>query len=558
MLPNIDEELSSFILREDEYVLCLSGKWGVGKTYAWKDAMQKHPSPANSRYQGYSYVSLFGIESLQGLRSAIYENRKGPDLTADDQINKAFRALNKLYRQALSNVHKIPFSKNYVPDVSSILFATVRNITICFDDLERMSRSLDIVEVLGLVNFLKEERNCKVLIILNEEALLDKADQFKRYFEKVIDQNIVFDPTSQECASIAVIGNTGVDVLVRQYCEQLTIRNIRVIKKISSFSKNIESALQGHDKNVLQLSIKSAVIIGWCTYEKDIAPSLGYLKNRLQRTLYGTPKQKQPSTPEEDRWFQTFSKYGFTGFDELDTLIESGLKQGFLDKPALKSFGMAADEFSERQRRRSAWETMMFEFHNRATTDTLDFVQRLISACREASSALNHGEIDGTMGLLTSMGFASQAEQVLQVYLLAHDRSDPKLNINDHFSLGHLSSRFKSTLADYYVPRVVGQGIIEILESGEGFTDEQLDKLSSCSSQDYYDAFSSYSGDNFGTIVRRALEMDLRQRPEIVSMTTDALIRLAQSSALMRERIGTYGIKPENTEPPSDPQTDDS
>ena len=53
----------------------MTGQWGVGKTFAWN----KYPFQ-NAQMQGqiglkrYSYVSLFGINSLDDLKYAIFEN----------------------------------------------------------------------------------------------------------------------------------------------------------------------------------------------------------------------------------------------------------------------------------------------------------------------------------------------------------------------------------------------------------------------------------------------------------------------------------------------------
>lgn len=41
-------------------------------------------------------------------------------------------------------------------------FMTVREQVICIDDLERRGKNLDVVDVLGLISFLCEQRKCKV------------------------------------------------------------------------------------------------------------------------------------------------------------------------------------------------------------------------------------------------------------------------------------------------------------------------------------------------------------------------------------------------------------
>jgi Cdc6-like AAA superfamily ATPase len=70
----VTDEITKFISREDPEVLCIRGKWGVGKTYAWKERLREAQQNNNIGLQRYSYVSLFGINSLDELKSAIFEN----------------------------------------------------------------------------------------------------------------------------------------------------------------------------------------------------------------------------------------------------------------------------------------------------------------------------------------------------------------------------------------------------------------------------------------------------------------------------------------------------
>ena len=50
-------------------VVSISGPWGVGKTHFWHKFMQENNK--NLNLKKYGYVSLFGIESLDGLKLSI-------------------------------------------------------------------------------------------------------------------------------------------------------------------------------------------------------------------------------------------------------------------------------------------------------------------------------------------------------------------------------------------------------------------------------------------------------------------------------------------------------
>jgi len=74
----------------------------------------------------------------------------------------------------------------------------VRNQIVCIDDLERVGDGLSIKDVLGLVSFLKDQRKCKIVLLLNNEELQDRAaTDFKSQLEKVIDVKCVLSDPSR-------------------------------------------------------------------------------------------------------------------------------------------------------------------------------------------------------------------------------------------------------------------------------------------------------------------------------------------------------------------------
>ena len=90
----VNDEIAKFLARSDAEVLCVRGKWGVGKTYAWREGVRiARQDKKKIALKRYSYVSLFGISSLDELKSAIFENvltLSDPNLKADLYTLDAF------------------------------------------------------------------------------------------------------------------------------------------------------------------------------------------------------------------------------------------------------------------------------------------------------------------------------------------------------------------------------------------------------------------------------------------------------------------------------------
>jgi tRNA A37 threonylcarbamoyladenosine biosynthesis protein TsaE len=57
----VKQEIQDFLATKDADVACLSGHWGVGKTYAWREFLTKAKTEKKIALPRYAYVSLFGI-----------------------------------------------------------------------------------------------------------------------------------------------------------------------------------------------------------------------------------------------------------------------------------------------------------------------------------------------------------------------------------------------------------------------------------------------------------------------------------------------------------------
>jgi tRNA A37 threonylcarbamoyladenosine biosynthesis protein TsaE len=68
------KELGRFLVDGKPEVICVKGRWGVGKTYAWKRALQEAAAGGKMVLSTYSYVSLFGVTTLEQLKYSIFEN----------------------------------------------------------------------------------------------------------------------------------------------------------------------------------------------------------------------------------------------------------------------------------------------------------------------------------------------------------------------------------------------------------------------------------------------------------------------------------------------------
>lgn len=75
----VNGEIAGFLASAEPAVLCLRGRWGVGKTYAWNEQLAAAKRSGRLALKNYAYVSLFGVNSLDALKFAILEGSPTPE-----------------------------------------------------------------------------------------------------------------------------------------------------------------------------------------------------------------------------------------------------------------------------------------------------------------------------------------------------------------------------------------------------------------------------------------------------------------------------------------------
>src|SRR5690606_35983026 len=96
--------------------------------------------------------------------------------------------------------HSVPYLSKYSNLIGSIEYGLVQNYVICIDDLERKHDNLGVKEVMGLVDELARQKNCKVVLIFNKDSLSspDEQEVYEKYREKVVDIELTMDPKANE------------------------------------------------------------------------------------------------------------------------------------------------------------------------------------------------------------------------------------------------------------------------------------------------------------------------------------------------------------------------
>ena len=242
----LEEKLKKLIFEKDKpFVASISGEWGVGKTYFWQKFFIEKYKEELAKKQ-IAYISLFGQESLNEIKTNIVL-----------QISKPQKLLNS-FKEKIKNIKGTVFKGddiNLSLDGGSVaallsLFTSndFKDVIICFDDFERLSSKIDLKDIMGLISYLKEQKNCKILLILNEKELeklsdIDKkkySEIFALYKEKIVDYDFMY---SVDIVNLfdTVYKNLENKEHIKDFFKEYEISNIRVGKQIIRLLKEFNS-----------------------------------------------------------------------------------------------------------------------------------------------------------------------------------------------------------------------------------------------------------------------------------------------------------------------------
>lgn len=548
----VRQEISRFLDRPDPEVLCIRGRWGVGKTYTWSKQLEAAQKAKKISLARYSYVSLFGINTLDELKFAIFENVitlsegvKRADLATLDAYVSKLGSWRKLSRIASS----LPIVRNWVgADATSLVsFMTIREQIVCIDDLERRGQKLDVTDVLGLISFLREQRSCKVVLILNDQKLDDEQKRdFHKNLEKVVDLSLVYEPRPTDSASIAVSGSDSLSQEVSARCVALGIANIRVMKRVLQFATAIQPLLANYDPQVLKSAISSIALFSWSHDQPEEAPSLEYLKKRTVSALQ--PKDK--ASPEEVAWNSLLEAYGYLWTDEFDLALMDGVCHGYFDPERVAVAAQPVHDRAVATKAGGSFEEAWRDYHDSFNNNEDEVLDRIRTSFLRNFKYISPTSLDATVTLFKDLGRTNQAKELLDYYMDKR-KEDRKFYLLEDNVFGSevadedVRAAFKARAAE---KKDVLDIAATMLAIKGGWSEDQLAALATAHVIEYVNAFKSRSGQELSRMLSNVFQFDrivntTDAMKEIPRRAREALKQIGAESPINARRVARLGVK---------------
>lgn len=433
---------------------------------------------------------------------------------------------------------------------NSVDFFSVRNKIICIDDFERKGRSLSARDLFGLMSDLKERKGCKVVLILNEEALKDDDKDFKLYNEKVIDVSLDFAPSAAECVAIALKRVTPIDDVVRSTAVELGISNIRILKKIERLAGRVSSILGDRDPAVLKQAGQTLTLLTWCIFSDGEAPTIEFLTDKRSKDIFGLVEGE--ATEAERRWNALLDKLPFSHFDELDTAILKGVKRGYFDDQELADAATELENRHKAGRSIDAIQAVWTRFYGTFNDDKAALVREIVDIFRAHILVVSPTNLASALGILKALGHPEEATALLKLFTKSHaDKPQKFFDLSEQDTFGRIDDpELRATFDEKFRSYSDTRNPVDVLshiEEHQSWSPRDIVLLSNLSVDNWYALFKATQGKHLSDVVRASLGFAriVGAQPEWLEISRrakEALTRIGRESDLNALRVRRFGI----------------
>jgi hypothetical protein len=404
---SIENALRGFISSKETGAFVLQGKWGLGKTYFWRKRIIKQfmadPKVPKDR-KHYSYVSMFGVESLGDLKASIFQAANEFD---SEFLASKWRYINPRWwwwnlKQVLPNAldsAAIPYvreglSKTY----NALTFFAIRNRLICLDDIERRGSNLQLLDVLGLISQLAEQRACRVVVILNTGAL-EPPDQgvWDKHKEKVFLGEMTYSPSVAECIDLGLDDAKGESwfPLARECLIHLGVSNIRIVHRAKRGIYKALASVGGRPlrEETVERIVRVLVMLEFAhSGRAEGAPPIDLVLRTGPFDYALFRMQDEDRTEEEKAWLELISNYNIYFGNELDFALAKMVRAGFPDHVEISDAIQRFEEHAQANADKEAWHDAWCLYHDTfaenadALLDNFERVWPPVSATEHANN----------------------------------------------------------------------------------------------------------------------------------------------------------------------------
>lgn len=433
--------------------------------------------------------------------------------------------------------------------IHTLSYASINETLICLDDLERTS--LNLKDLLGVISELKEQKNCKVVLIFNDDKVKDVND-LEIHNEKVIDIRLGFDISADEACSL-VFGSKSADYQkLSGFALKLEIRNIRILEKICWFYGLISPLINEYESELIKGIQNSLVLFTYASFERDEkkVPPLDYIAK------YGFLSHIEEKDESKQRWSNILSDYEYAFTDELDLLLIETVKNGYVDSENFKKLANEKNESIKANAARQSFTDAWQLYHNDLDITEEKLVETLVNSFNENIDHITPINLNGTVTLLRELDRDQEADDMISDYVEARRENTNLFDPNENHMLSEISDeRIKQVFKEVHKENSTQESAEEVLSRlahSNGWNPRDEIVLLNTPKEEFIRIFKEQKEElsayidacmRFGRAVNAT-----EDEKKITAIVKEALTDIAMESRLNKLRMKKYGINLEKNE----------
>jgi hypothetical protein len=323
----------------------VTGPWGSGKTYFWKNVVVPALTDHIKVNEGLriAYVSLYGIKRTEELRSAVLAQ-------LHPGMHRVGTALGALASSAVKMFGAESVDSKGALEKLLERLTKGKELILCFDDLERCA--IPAHRVLGHLNQFVEHLGAKVVILCNEDEMENRKSG-KMYFktkEKVIriTRKLSIAPVVVYRSFIEQFEKNEDyykflktnDQLIRSILDRSEVKNLRSLKSsllVLETAHDAIAKLAANDNELLQTTIRSFFPLTLDHCERRLEPEqVRQILTHGNAAFFGDFMNREKGKPAPYADFATRYDIGMLGGDfAISPALAELLIDGHLDENKL-------------------------------------------------------------------------------------------------------------------------------------------------------------------------------------------------------------------------------
>jgi len=582
----VKSQIDRFLASDIPEVISIKGRWGIGKTFTWNKFLCEAKDNNGVTLEKYSYVSLFGINSIDQLKRSVFENivskneigiepsietfkkssldiikrlnvrsiknNDNAEESTNTRLKNILTFLKLTSKQSINSIKNVSYVQDFAPIIDALSFLSISKAIICIDDLERKGAELSLRDVLGWISLLKESKKCKVIILFNDKE--ESLEDYQKYREKTVDIELLFDPTSEECCDIAINSVSPECQLLKEMLIALDVKNIRVIKKVDRLINLLIPLLNSCDQEVLNKAIKSVTLFSWCHYcSIDGAPEIDYVRNLAHNNISLFVEEDKNVEVNENhvKWQGMLNEYGYHMIDEFDIVLMNGVLNGYFNDVELTQ---KAEELNKQillSRLGNSFDKSWELFHDSFDDDGALVLEKIYSSFLEGAKNITPNNLNASVKLFRDCGEDDKATEMIDHYISERQTEHSLFKEgNYNYFGGDFDAEVVQKFANQYHKKFeieTAESVLMKIANNNGWNPEDITILASATPEEYYLLFKKLRGDILSSYINKCLSFATHSNADLNSIkirenVDAALTKIGRESKINLLRVRKYGI----------------